>query len=153
MGGHWQSNVGGTIEGHFWLRGQPVLDKTANNQQINADAVTVDGQKIMPSTIYRYKQTDGTNLVQWFNWLEDAAAILISVEDGTGFAEFHAWVAPASGAAPFEVREIAESSRYSLGNRRIAEVQTRAVDRFCQITGLPVPPDFEAAVANLRGAK
>ncbi|WDF35081.1 hypothetical protein PTW37_16380 (plasmid) [Arthrobacter agilis] len=123
-----------------------------SEQLARDEGVEFDGQRVLRSNIYRYEKSAGINLVQWFNWLEDGAVLLVS-EESEGFGNFHAWIAPPSGAAPFELLEIRDNSRYSVERRRIVDAQEKAVDMLCEMTNLPVPEDFKVAVRKWREKK
>lgn len=140
MAGHWDIRVGEKIQGHFWRHRQPLAEKEEQPAH-DADEQVDKELQAMPE-VYRYRSHVRTDEVQWLDWLRDIGVILIAGDNEQGVGAFHAWIAPASGAAPYELTEIAENYRYN-GRASVAEIQSRAVHKLCEVTGLPVPAGFQ----------
>jgi len=143
MTAHWEIRVNEYKEDQFWLSRQPLADKDAMGiDAYTSEAVRHKGVERIQHEIYRYND-GGIGNVQWLDWIQDAGVILAGDGDWKTGGAFHAWIAPASGRPPYELERIAKSFTYPAGDpNRWQSVKAEAVHKLCELTGLPVPPDF-----------
>lgn len=145
MTAHWDIKVNEAPVRHFWLHRAPVIDRASIPvETYSREAIQCPDGDRLRTRIYEYNN-GGLGSVQWLNWLEDTAVILIADRSWKDGGAWHAWVAPASGKEPYEVQQIAAAKGCTYPEGDPNEWQAakhRAVRELCAATGLPIPDDF-----------